>query len=479
MITNRIKAPVMAMVAMVALSGCDLLDVDNPNNLVEESIRQQAVAEGVVNGSLQMMSEAVSSIWQPTAVVSDELYWIGSRDAWQSLDQGDISDPTNEFTDAAFPDLGRAVWTAQNAVEIMDAHFADPAPLAADDFAYDRARAYMYRGVILMVTVETQEDMTFSFKMEDGPAVSTGNATIGSEGQHAVPSMDAVMDLAISSLETAKSEFERIGETDLAIDATALLARAEMSQEILAARYSPSDAPLAFADAVPHAQEVLTAAGAAADYRLNLEYSPSTASCTICSWVSDRKENQFDLSLVEVDDANDVTAIALDDPITGEPDMAVQNAMNQFRGGNYLDPGSIYADLSLTTARLMNLIVAEHELATNGGGAGSGFEDAINALRDIDNTDAGYDFASDGDAANDLDILQHHRRANTLIMGLRLPDMYRWGITTTTASAPEARWQPGSTTLIAPGTMLPITIIECRANGYLDGNTCDNVTPGS
>lgn len=473
MITNRIKAPVVAMVAMVALSGCgDLLDVDNPNNLVEESIRQQAVANGVVNGSLQMISEGISSIWQPTAVASDEMYWIGSRDAWQSLDQGDISDPTNEFTDAAFPDLGRAVWTAQNAVEILDGHFAE----AGDDFARDRARAYMYRGAILMVTVETQEDMTFSFKMEDGPAVSTGNAAIGSEGQHPVPSMDAVADLAISSLSTAKSEFERIGETDLAIDATALLARAEMSQEILAARYSPSDAPLAFADAVPHAQEVLTAAGAGADYRLNLEYTPSTAACAICDWVSDRKENQFDLSLVNVDDANDVTAIALDDPITGAPDVALQRAMDQFRGGSYLDPGSIYADLSLATARLMNLIVAEDALANSDD---AGFEDAINALRDIDNTDPAYDYVDNGVPADQLDILQHHRRVNTVIMGLRLPDMYRWGITTTTASAPEARWQPGSTTLIAPGTMLPITIIECRANRYLDGNTCDNVSPGS
>lgn len=473
MITNRIKAPVVAMVAMVALSGCgDLLDVDNPNNLVEESIRQQAVANGVVNGSLQMISEGISSIWQPTAVASDEMYWIGSRDAWQSLDQGDISDPTNEFTDAAFPDLGRAVWTAQNAVEILDGHFAE----AGDDFARDRARAYMYRGAILMVTVETQEDMTFSFKMEDGPAVSTGNAAIGSEGQHPVPSMDAVADLAISSLSTAKSEFERIGETDLAIDATALLARAEMSQEILAARYSPSDAPLAFADAVPHAQEVLTAVGATADYRLNLEYTPSTAACAICDWVSDRKENQFDLSLVNVDDANDVTAIALDDPITGAPDVALQRAMDQFRGGSYLDPGSIYADLSLATARLMNLIVAEDALANSDD---AGFEDAINALRDIDNTDPAYDYVDNGVPADQLDILQHHRRVNTVIMGLRLPDMYRWGITTTTASAPEARWQPGSTTLIAPGTMLPITIIECRANRYLDGNTCDNVSPGS
>ncbi|NNF14627.1 MAG: hypothetical protein HKN72_15475 [Gemmatimonadetes bacterium] len=471
---NRIKAPMAAFAAMVVLSGCNLLDVDNPNSLVEASIRQEAAANGVANGSLQLVSEAVADLWEGPEVASDNLQWIGSRDAWGSLDEGAVADPNNEFLDSAFPTLGRGVWMAQNAVEILEGHVAENP--GVDAFVLDRARAYMFRGLILMVVAESQQDMTFSYKMTDGPAVSTGNATIGSEefGATPVASMDAVMDLAITSLARAKTDFEALAEDDLALDATALLARAEMSEEIMSARNSAGGA-LAFADALPYANEVLTAAGAAADYKFNLNYSSASSGCDLCGNISDRKENQFDLSLVTVDASENVDGIALMDPITGTDDLALIDALAQFRGGSHLDAGTSFVPLTVASARLMNLIVAEHELATNGGGAGSGFEAAINALRDIDDSDAGYDFASDGVAANDVAILQHHRRVNTLLQGLRLQDMYRWGLTPTDAgSGPANRWQPGSTAVTAPGTMLPITIIECRANNFLDGNTCAN-----
>jgi uncharacterized protein (DUF2237 family) len=63
-------------------------------------------------------------------------------------------------------------------------------------------------------------------------------------------------------------------------------------------------------------------------------------------------------------------------------------------------------------------------------------------------------------------MLQHTRRVNTLFMGLRLQDMYRWGLT-------DAKWQSGSGAVSTPGVMLPITIIEVRANCYLNGQGCD------
>lgn len=467
---NRIKAPVTALAAAFVLSGCNLLDVDNPNSLVEESIRQEAAANGVANGSLQLVSEAVADLWEGPEVVSDNLDWIGSRDAWGSLDEGSVNDPNNEFLDSAFPTLGRAVWMAQNAVEILEGHVAENP--GEDAFVLDRARAYMFRGLILMVVAESQQDMTFSYKMNDGPAVSTGQATIGSEefGPIPVASMDAVMDLAITSLETAKADFEALSEDDLAIDATALLARAEMSEEIMAARNSVGGA-LDFSDAVPYANEVLTAAGGS-DYKFNLVYSSASSGCDLCGNISDRKENQFDQSLVTWDASNNVDGIALMDPITGADDLALIDAMGQFRGGSYLDAGTAFVPLTVASARLMHLIVAEHELANGNGGGGGAFETAINALRDIDDSDAGYDFDSAA-FGDDVAALQHHRRVNTILQGLRLQDMYRWGLTPTDAgSAPDARWQPGSTAVTAPGTMLPVTIIECRANQFLDNNTC-------
>ena len=60
---NRIKASVLTVVTALTLSGCgDLLDVNNPNNLVEESISQAAAASAVVNGSLSLVSSAISQI---------------------------------------------------------------------------------------------------------------------------------------------------------------------------------------------------------------------------------------------------------------------------------------------------------------------------------------------------------------------------------------------------------------------------------
>ena len=50
------------------MTGCgDLLDVNNPNNLVEESVQLPAAAEGVVNGSLRAVSRAASDVWEGPA----------------------------------------------------------------------------------------------------------------------------------------------------------------------------------------------------------------------------------------------------------------------------------------------------------------------------------------------------------------------------------------------------------------------------
>jgi len=461
---SRLKAPVMATAVAVLLSGCDILDVENPNNLVEESVQLESGANGVVNGSLELVTDALADIWEGPEVVSDNLYWIGSRDAWGSLDNGFIQDELNEFLDAAFPTLGQGVWMAQNAVEIMEGHVANNP--GDEDFALDLARAQFFRGVILMVIAEVQQDMTFSFKQVDGAPVSSGNAAIGSEGQIPVASMDAVMGVAIQSLTEARNAFQAMGDDARALDATALLARAEMSRVILSARNSVGGA-LAFPNAVPHAQEVL--ASGSAEYKYLLKFNSTTGTCDMCSNISDRKENQIDLSIVSVDSQNDVDGIVLLDPITGEPDVAIRKAMDQFRGGSFLDSGIQFPDVTVSSARLMHLILAEDALATSGGGAGSMFETHINNLRALD---AVTPFASDGVAANDLAILQHHRRVNTFLMGLRLQDMYRWGIQPGPNSAPSARWQNGSAAVNAPGTMLPITIIEVRANCHLNGQGC-------
>lgn len=456
---NRIKAPLMAVASVFVLSGCNLLDVDNPNSLVEESIRLEAAANGVANGSLQLLSEAVADVWEGPAVASDELYWIGSRDAWGQLDQGFVSNPENEFTDGAFPSLGRAAWMSQNAVEILEGHFTE----SGDAFRLDYGRALMFRGITMMVVAETQDDMTFSFKMVDGPPVSSGNAAIGSEGQLAVPSMLAVMDLAIQSYTDAIGHFTAEGETDLVTTATALRARARMSRVIMQNRSTVGGA-LAMPTAAADAATVLADVGGS-DWTFNLTYSSASAGCGMCGNVNDRKENQIDLSLVTVNASNDIDGINLQDPVSGNDDLALISRLQQWKGGAFDDAGDQYNDLTLVSERMLHLIVAEDALA---GGTGD-FETSINAIRDLDGEVA---FTSGG-AVSDMDMLMHSRRVNTLLTGLRLQDMYRWDISPGATSDPAARWAPASDAVQRRGSMLPITIIEIRANCYLNGLGCD------
>lgn len=439
---KKIKAPILAVAAVFTLTGCDLLDVDNPNSLVEEDIQREAAANGVANGSLRLASTAIADVWEGPAVVSDELYWTGSRDAWGQLDQGFIDDPYNEFTDGAFPGFGQAVWMAREAVTILQGHVGNNPGDA--DFARDLARAQMFRGMVLMVTGETQDDMTFSDKQEDG-------APVGPAG------MSGVLDQAIAELDGAVSGFSTLGETDLYITAMAIRARAKMSRAIWDV-LNPSatvGTAISMAAAATDAEMVLAEVGGS-DWKYNLTFSSASASNPMGSNVNNRGENQWDVSLVENTGpgaSGRTGVVTLVDPVTGAPDLAVAAALTQW-GTNQ------YGPVSIATERLMRLIVAEDALA--GGDTGE-FEAQINAIRDLDNADAAYDYAFA--AGNEVEALTHHRRVNTLFMGLRMQDMYRWGITL-------AKWDPQSAALTAPGTMLPITIVECRANTTIGEANC-------
>ena len=441
---NRIKTPATLLAAALVLAGCgDLLDVNNPNNLTEESIRQESAASAVVNGALALVSSAVSQSWQPYLVTSDELYWIGSRDAWLALDQGFIDDPFNEFSDGAYPAINQARWMSDEAIEIMTEHVAEN---PSTSMKTDLARANLFSGIIYMVIGEIQEDFTFSDKTEDGPPVGPEN-------------MYQVLDGAISRLDAAVSGAIEVGDATLEMRARAVRARAIQSRAIWdVINPSPSGNGLVnAASAESDALAVITAAGGVtADWTYNFTYSASTVTNSMAGWINDRKENQVDLSIVTVDAANDINGIALKDPIDGVDDPAVVKWLNQWKGGSYLDKGDNIPPLTITSTRLMHLILAENGLAA---GDNNKFTTHINHIRAMDGLTP---FSGQID---NMDMLQHTRRANTLLQGLRPADMYRWGLQ-------DPKWQPASAAVTAPGTMLPITAIERRANCHLNGLGC-------
>ncbi len=137
------------------------------------------------------------------------------------------------------------------------------------------------------------------------------------------------------------------------------------------------------------------------------------------------------------------------------PDPVITAKIREFKGGKITDTGNDYAPLTVVSARMMHLILAEHELAS---GTPAGFVTHINHVRAMDEL---TDY--DGVSPAPLEMLQYERRVNLFLMGLRLTDMYRFGLT-------DPSWQPNSDVIQSPGTLLPITIIERRANPYLSGS---------
>lgn len=201
---------------------------------------------------------------------------------------------------------------------------------------------------------------------------------------------------------------------------------------------------------------IALAGGVSADVNYDLTFSATTVANDMADWINDRKENQVDLSLVTINAAKDVASIVLQDPIDNIVDPAFKKRLEHFRGGAWNTKGVRYTPMAIASTRLMHLIAAEDALSR---GDNAGFTMHVNHVRAMDGLTP---YSGQVPA---LDMLKHERRANTFLMGLRLADMYRFGIK-------DPKWQSGSDAIKTPGMMLPITIIEIRANCYLSGAGC-------
>lgn len=440
MTTNRSirRLSLLPAVALsLALPACDILDVNNPNNLTEESVTAPAAASAVVNGAVAANARGIATQWLGYHMATDEIVWIGSRDAWGQLDEGFVSNPANEFTDAAFPLLAQARWVADQAVEILDGHVAET-PTAA--MKKDQARAYLQAGMIYMVIGETQEDFAFSNKQEASAAVGPGQ-------------MSTVLDQAIQYLDKAVTFSQALGDDDLITKSLALRARARQSRAIWD-KVKPSvntGQPLVSpSGAVSDAQAVLGRVGD--DWRYQLEYSSSTLSNYMASEINSRGEQQFDTtSIVSVAKAapKAIQGIRIKDPIDNIADPRIQAFLEEWKGGTDISvPGPIYSPLTIVSAKLMHLIIAEDALAK---GNNTDFATHINAVRAVN----GLSPWTGQIPARQM--LEYERHTALFVTGVRLMDMYRFGIR-------DPLWSSGSDAFNSPGTLLPITCIEANSN---------------
>ncbi len=436
----------LAIWIVFAVSGCDsLLDVDNPNNVVGEATLDPTAATAVANGALYTVQEGYGYMLAPYSTVSDELHWIGSRDAWFELELGTPENPANEFTDGAFPFFAQGRWMADEAIKILREHHTNA--LLGD--TTDLARAYLYAAISYVNIADWFDDFAFSDRMEPGPPIGQDN--MGGLYTTAIGYLDA--GLALKDVGGSDSDLER--------NMLAMRARAKHAA-VVWSMIGPSTASF------PVASPLVLSAGAAADataalaiddgdWLYEFDYGSSTVWNDTGWQVNARLELRFsDDYIIAADDDNtrdtDATdsGVLLKDPIDNVGDSRLDVIMTAF------EDDERFADMTIVSAREMYLILAEDALASTNLAM---FAQHINDGRGLA---AGMTDWVDGGAGMPaaMDLLIHERRVNLFLQGRRLNDMYRFNIK-------SSMWQSSRTAFTNPGTFLPITKIELDANCHL------------
>ncbi len=191
--------------------GCEM-EAENPNALVESDLGDPAVAAALANGALNTTSSGISCVLAPVSVASDEATWIGSRDAWGSLDKGEMSDVYNEFVDGQWNQITEGRWMADRAVSALEA-FKSEGTLSSDEIL---ARAYLYKGTVRVYIADWFENFVYSDKTVAGEPFGKGN----------------MMQIYDQAIEAFKAGLSTTSDSDMKARFNAMLARAYFAKQI-------------------------------------------------------------------------------------------------------------------------------------------------------------------------------------------------------------------------------------------------------
>ena len=435
---NTMKKTFILIASIIMFLGCSL-DANNPNNLLEEQLGVSAFSP-MVNGLEGVTIRAYGNILAPYSVASDEMIWIGSRDAWQQLNFGNVDNINNEFVDAAFFYVAEARYWADDVIARGEEFSTSNA--FSDKNRTDLARAYWYGAITYMVIADMFDDFVVgSVKTEGAPPVGPSN-------------MGSLYDTAVSYLDKALAL--NAGLTD-ALKATK--ARAIFSKGVWGKTnpVNTGDPLVNASSAASLAAEALSALGD--DFSVNLIASGSAPDTVggldIAGDVNDRLEMRLSDTYVissdakrpdAIGDGNPATTVSMMDHIDNIADPALYNNVV-----NFTAPG-LYPEYPVVSGREMLLIIAESALAS---GDNDTFTTNINKLRALD----GLTPYSGQIGAQDL--LKHSRRVNLILQGRRLSDHYRF-------ASPSEDWISSSPAINSPGSFLPITISEIQSNDNIN-----------
>jgi hypothetical protein len=432
---------IAAVLGIAGAAACDgIFDVDNPNDLVQEDLEQPSASTALVNGAEATVARGLNDIVLAISVATDELTWRGTYDAGRELDEGFLSNPVNEFSNAeAWGTFSEGRFMADEAVRLMEGWAADgrlsqPAHLV---------RAYLYSAIMYVAAADYWDEFVISDRKDPAPPI-------------AADAMSQLYDTAIDRLTRGLAIARSIGDAGLEAATLGMRARAHFAKAVWEKLNPPGTTPadplVASAAAAADAEAALALVGP--DWKYQFQYGATTVSSQLGSWINSRQEFRVDTAYGVPNAAgNRITAVALSDPIDGVPDAALNAALTEF--GAFDATTQLYPPFTIVSARELHLIAAEVALANGDEATASAHINAVRAL----NGRTPY-----SGQIPILDLLLHERRVNLFLQGRRLADMYRFGIV-------DARWHANSDARTRPGTFFPIADDEIKSNCFVTG-TC-------
>ena len=451
---RRVGAFIGACAAIAACS--NILDVENPNNVPEDALESPASAAAQAAGVLAATVRGLSGITTPYAVATDELDWIGSRDAWRELELGAVDNHFNEFTDQAFPFIAEARYLGDETIRRLLEFDTDPAFASVRPARHLLARSYLYTAIVYASIADMYDDYAFSNKRE--AKASIGRANMGRMYDTAIVYLDRANVIANSASGT---DFVGLRYPIMAYRARVKHAKA-VWQSI-----TPQLAP-----GVNRTVTLINDAGANADANAALALQTGDAAFTLSCNLQSCSTSAIAITIwFEVNGRNEhrtgMDYRTLVDPVTAALDVRSQTLLSQFSASGGPPPAPAGAPtqagtLTITSNRELRLILAEAALAS---GNTAEFQSQINTVRAFDAGRTAWDGATPSAQA----ILEHERKVQLWLMRRRLADMHRFNIK-------DSRWaaNPNFESLFnVNGLLFPIPQIERL------GNPCINTPTGT
>jgi hypothetical protein len=438
--TRAVTRSVVALVATAGLAGCNLFDTDikNPTAVEETSLEIPAAAPNIANGLGTAVTRAFASMHGAMGTVTDELTWIGSREYYNLLDGGDITDPLNEYFDVnSYPFMAEARWLSNYSVRKLE-EFDKAGTLRA---RADLARAYVYAATAYITIGETYDDFVVSADRQ------TGGTPIGPNN------MRVMFDTAAAWLGRANTIATAVGNAEIRRQALGLRARARHSSAMWSAlkpaRTAPAQPLVNNAEANADATAALGLMAADYRYRINTN-AQSNPGINAGFEITQRLEIRAGAQLVVPDASGNrpvlgIAGIRLLDPVSGQPDATIARAIDDC----CRQASGQFIPFTVTSAAEMNLILAEAALAQNNIPE---FTTRINAAR-ATNGKVAWTTAS---TVTPRDLLIHERRVHLFLSGRRLWDLYRFG-------QRADRWLPTSI-VFRRACFVPIPFGERQSN---------------